>query len=1336
MLVGWSVGWLVCRLNFLKGRKVTLLCSSKQWFLTTLIVQVTLDTGPIQDINCEHVRLIPASFIHRPAPPPMPTGSGTSGHEKKKPVMPSSNYGGGSKNKPNILLGYDYVVDSERRSDAQASWETIIARRQEERKKKTEVKVSEAGAKSPGAAAVSGPEAAAARKSPEAAVKVEKTRAAGKVGKRKPSITTEIRNTLNSILTEVTAKTMVVTPDAKLSPAAVLTAEEKMRQSLITLAMKKYSPEKRATKLAGPKSPRSASEEAKTKKKKNKSPKDGGSESRKSSTDSNEPDDLTQELLSICQESNIDTPEKGKKGQAKPANKSLINNRVKKEKSSGSNSESAIAKAKEVTSNSTVKDEPADTSPNENALDKIKDEPIKVEPAAGDEIIEPAKETGANIHDTTTIMVHDSADIPEPANEIFETVTYSKTAEESASELQDEVEEVVNSKQETPETSVSKEEPNDELEAEVGPKPVDKDAEDALNKMSKHVEAKEESSVTKSANEEEEVVSVEEAKMPQNEALKEVTEERDEKLLRTTDKEKDDFVLEVVSDEKQINAQDMQKEEIQKEVDKEDPKSCEEKQKSKLVMNPFYEEDEKESLTTEDTDIPGFNSPEENSVGSTKEEQVDVKDDASLSPAKSVEESDEKKEESDVMLRVKNEKAVAKTTRSLNAKVTKEDNKKKKVSKEMPKGHVDATTFFYRDSVLPEGWFVKVKVRGETSKVRSDRYFYTPDNRMLRSQREVGDFLAMESVGRYANLKLPFKLADLPTRDELSEEDRSYTNPLNREEIYKNDKKSTEKASMVNKIEECKVETKKEAVKKSKGYSKVTSLKAKGERKKADKDKVSEADSKSKAHSDKEELKTANADPKDGPKEDNEEAEEAESTKQVVHEEKNNKIEAKQEMSEPFFKVPTIENLRMLRSGKNFKNSKPAEASSTVDVKPPSTTGSNSAENQSQSATDSCIPGKIGETADARNDEDEESERKSAILMNAGPEEDYSKPDNTKQPERTNPEPETEIKYVAREKETQNTEEQEKRPPKRKIKSEQVLNSPKKLRSSKIRFRSTRNSNIRLLADAKIKPTKTDSSVAADKPAKKNNTEKTAKEKTEEKSRSTLESVQKDKNKTKTEEGENKVIAATTKSTNKDVTDNDTTNRYLKSIKNDFAESAKSPPAIKSGNPSEPKKPSAIDNPTAEAADDNLTPGELSTPSAAIKPKHNTQEAAALAVASTTVATPAATAAVATPSSRRKPTPGKMRGPASKRKYSLTSSDSSDEDDRSPPIKRPSRSGCAMVNLFSRRLADTACGHCDEAGQFFPESLEVDLTRRALAMQCTACQWTTVRRIELSNKVF
>merc|ERR1711915_832532 len=123
--------------------------------------------------------------------------------------------------------------------------------------------------------------------------------------------------------------------------------------------------------------------------------------------------------------------------------------------------------------------------------------------------------------------------------------------------------------------------------------------------------------------------------MPQNEALKEVTEERDEKLLRTTDKEKDDFVLEVVPDEKQINAQDMQKEEIQKEVDKEDPKSCEEKQKSKLVMNPFYEEDEKESLTTEDTDIPGFNSPEENSVGSTKEEQVDVKDDASLSPSKS-----------------------------------------------------------------------------------------------------------------------------------------------------------------------------------------------------------------------------------------------------------------------------------------------------------------------------------------------------------------------------------------------------------------------------------------------------------------------------------------------------------------------------------------------------------------------------------------------------------------------------------------------------------------------------------------------------------------------------
>merc|ERR1712142_95061 len=91
------------------------------------MIQVTLDTGPIKDINCEHVRIIPTSFIQK-----KPHMNGIEDDTKQK--LSINTYGCGKNNKPNILLGYDYVdID---KSDLQAQWETAIARKSSKKPEK------------------------------------------------------------------------------------------------------------------------------------------------------------------------------------------------------------------------------------------------------------------------------------------------------------------------------------------------------------------------------------------------------------------------------------------------------------------------------------------------------------------------------------------------------------------------------------------------------------------------------------------------------------------------------------------------------------------------------------------------------------------------------------------------------------------------------------------------------------------------------------------------------------------------------------------------------------------------------------------------------------------------------------------------------------------------------------------------------------------------------------------------------------------------------------------------------------------------------------------------
>jgi len=119
----------------------------------------------------------------------------------------------------------------------------------------------------------------------------------------------------------------------------------------------------------------------------------------------------------------------------------------------------------------------------------------------------------------------------------------------------------------------------------------------------------------------------------------------------------------------------------------------------------------------------------------------------------------------------------------------------------------------------------------------------------------------------------------------------------------------------------------------------------------------------------------------------------------------------------------------------------------------------------------------------------------------------------------------------------------------------------------------------------------------------------------------------------------------------------------------------------------------------------------------------------------------------------------KHRGPASKRKHSLTSSDSEEEDPEpklakleikvepstddihSEPSSNNKRkmtvvTSCSarLINLFQRGIREATCGHCLEVGCYSPENLEIDFANKFISMECSTCNWTTVRSIAVANK--
>ena len=67
--------------------------------------------------------------------------------------------------------------------------------------------------------------------------------------------------------------------------------------------------------------------------------------------------------------------------------------------------------------------------------------------------------------------------------------------------------------------------------------------------------------------------------------------------------------------------------------------------------------------------------------------------------------------------------------------------------------------------------------------------------------------------------------------------------------------------------------------------------------------------------------------------------------------------------------------------------------------------------------------------------------------------------------------------------------------------------------------------------------------------------------------------------------------------------------------------------------------------------------------------------------------------------------------------------------------KKPKKCNINMTSLFQSSLCNAACGHCPEVGQYQIHLVDFDLEREVVSMECTACHWTTVRRMTVSTKL-
>jgi hypothetical protein len=99
-------------------------------------------------------------------------------------------------------------------------------------------------------------------------------------------------------------------------------------------------------------------------------------------------------------------------------------------------------------------------------------------------------------------------------------------------------------------------------------------------------------------------------------------------------------------------------------------------------------------------------------------------------------------------------------------------------------GHVDDKTFCYVDPVFPAGWSVMVKLRNSdvaASSIKSDSYYYTPCGARLRSRAEIVKFLRGKLVPSTRSHRPPLPLAVMPQKSELRPEDLQLTTVVEKE---------------------------------------------------------------------------------------------------------------------------------------------------------------------------------------------------------------------------------------------------------------------------------------------------------------------------------------------------------------------------------------------------------------------------------------------------------------------------------------------------------------------------------------------------------------------------
>ena len=1098
--------------------------------INAYILQVTLDSGPVKDINCEHVRIIPTSFI------PKKVFLNGFNHKTCEKV-PISNTYGSNKNKPNILLGYDFV-DTDK-SDLQAQWETAISRKSN---KKPEKKPTET--------VVESLEAVEQKPKPD----------------RKLSINTEVQNTLNSIIDNVTD-------------------EEKMRQSLIFGALKKYSPKKEVIKPV--KSPRSV-EMPKPRKKKLKS-RDGIKE------ESNETDDLTKELLSICKESNIDTPEKSRKVEVviPPTleHKPHIEEPLKDLDRSGSklkinldkdveaqvDKEQGSGTGEEMCNSSEVDQTICNPEDLQDSKAEIEDMPMKkeerrepknVDSTTKEEVLNKTKVDEEVVNSKSKTKVDEEVVNSKSKNKIDEEAVNSKTKTKVD-------EEAVNSKNKTnvEEEAVINKEDNKEdvgknlLQNEEHLSPLNKDIKDEEN-AKKYLEDVKNSKNDSSKEKENKATPIgevkEKKKIEQTEVESDLIEKNSEELHNSSLFPGEDVVLKnACNQEDQVDLKD------------------------ETVANDSHEKEPRGRIFLNKTDLSKINETKENDkdivkveISSKPDELKTVDTDGIPLPLKSGQLKPEIQSDS---TKLENSTSEDEAIRDPNpGKENLEVN-----STKCYKGHIDDKTFYYVDPTFPQGWYIKVKLRSDLTK--ADSYFYPPCNTQLRSKAEIIKFLEGNLNNKPSKKRPGLPIRRMPARKDLDEKDFAFT--LNIEpEIFQ--------------------------TKRKKGIKK--------KKKKID----SEGQCNEKDVSD----------------------------NGVGNPGENVEI-VKPESEENCFKVPTMENLRMLRSRKNVKNSK------SLKLKKKSDSGTEVLEENNLQKNSNVI--EDGNKSEITEDNTESncpaSDQKNETEISSQPKKDQC---NKEDVEATKDDIKTE---------TEKSVENDIKDPSSPIK--RTLRSARKSKKRKTRSDSTETETKptpkRVFKKRELRSTRSNSKAEDEKP------------------------------------GEDDIAPPGKELPKEDVI----VSAIIKTESED-----------------------------TELSLDFTTTGEI---------KDSGKRTYCEQTSSTSIEPSRVGIAKLKPHQRPK-----LRGPASKRKYSLTSSESEDDEPIEKLVKKENeetpttfeidihsdsnlRTSCSasVVNLFNRRLLETPCGHCTAPGQFSAESLEIDLPSNLIFIECNLCSWTTVRKISVQSKI-